>query len=61
MSVAPPRRRDPSDPFDMTIPELHRAYLSGELSPLALVHDLLDRVDAMEPTYNCFIRMTPDL
>lgn len=61
MSVAPPRRRDPADPFDMTAAELHAAYLAKALSPTALVAALLDRIDALEPSCNCFITVTADL
>lgn len=61
MSPARPRPRDPEDLFDMTAGELQAAYLAGRLSPSRAVADLLDRIDALEPTMNAFIRVTAEL
>lgn len=61
MSPARPRPRDPDDPFAMTARELQAAYLAGRLTPSSFVADLLDRVDALEPTMNAFIRVTAEL
>jgi aspartyl-tRNA(Asn)/glutamyl-tRNA(Gln) amidotransferase subunit A len=49
-----------SRPIDMGIAELARAYRAGETTPEAVVRELLDRIDRMDPRIGAFLEVYRD-
>src|SRR5262245_37322755 len=43
--------------WNLTAAQLARAYANGELSPLAVTRELLERIDAWEPQINAMYRL----
>ncbi len=44
----------PSAPHNLTATELRASYESGDLDPVAVMEDVLERTDAWQPTINAF-------
>ena len=48
-------------PLYGSVAALLRLYRSGELSPVEVARDLLDRIDAHESALHCFVTLTPEV
>lgn len=51
---------EPDSPLRLSLAELGRRLREGELSPVALTEDCLQRLDTHAPRYNALVTLTPE-